>query len=297
MRERSKAGMFGYVKALSSELKVKQYELYKSVYCGLCHHMKKRGRFITFSLSYDFVLPSLFALAFTEKEKISFTKKRCLAHPFKKRPAVDGGDAMQSVADAAVLLVYYKLLDDKNDCDTGFFKRIASAFALMFAGSARKRVLKARGETTDAVIKSKIAELSLSEKEKRESFYDGASIFEELLAEVFSQSVESEHNRRCLHEIGYRVGRWIYVADAIDDIEHDKKSGSYNPFIFSGEDTDSAAFRESIELALRLELAEGEKALDLIDISDDGLRAIIENILYLGMPDTIHRILYKDCAK
>ena len=66
--------MFGYVKALTPELRVKEFELYRSVYCGLCHHIKKRSPFMTFSLSYDFVLPALFSLAFTDIENISFKK-------------------------------------------------------------------------------------------------------------------------------------------------------------------------------------------------------------------------------
>ncbi len=285
--------MFGYVKALVPELKVKEYELYKSVYCGLCHHMKKRSNFMTFSLSYDFVLPSLFALAFTEKENISLKKKRCLAHPLKKRKVLDGGDDMQTVADFAILLSYYKLLDDKTDRDGGFFKRFSSAFALMFASGARKKALKAGYGEIDGIIKQKISELSLCEKEKRESVYEGAGIFGELLAEVFSASVKKDSDRRCMYEIGYRVGRWIYIADALDDIPKDRKNGSYNPFVLSGEDTDSENFKQNIEISLRLELAESEKALDLLKINDKGLLALIENILYIGMPDVIHKILYQ----
>ncbi len=293
--------MFGYVKALTPELRVKEFELYRSVYCGLCHHIKKRSPFMTFSLSYDFVLPALFSLAFTDIENISFKKKRCLAHPLRKRRVVSGGENMQAVADAAILLVYYKLLDDKTDKDEKFSKKISSALALPFAARARKRVLRAGYSEIDDIIKEKIASLSLCEKERRESVYECASIFGELLAEVFSASVKKESDRRCMYELGYRVGRWIYIADALDDIEKDRKNGSYNPFILSGEDTSSQSFKENIEMALKLELSESEKAFDLLEIGDVGIFNIIQNILYIGMPDVIHRILYKkdckDCTK
>ena len=286
--------MFGYVKALTPELRVKEFELYKSVYCGLCHHIKKRSSFMTFSLSYDFVLPALFALAFTDIGSISFQKKRCLVHPLKKRKVIDGGENMQAVADAAILLVYYKLLDDKTDKDVKFFKRISSSSALPFAARARKKVLNAGYTPIDDIIKEKIASLSVCEKENSASVYDGATIFGELLAEVFSASVKKDSDRRCMYEIGYRVGRWIYIADALDDIPKDLKNGSYNPFISSGEDLSSDAFKENIEMALRLELSESEKALDLLEIGDPGIFNIIQNILYIGMPNVIHRILYKE---
>ena len=101
-----------------------------------------------------------------------------------------------------------------------------------------------------------------------------------------------------MYELGYRVGRWIYIADALDDIEKDRRNGSYNPFILSGEDTSSQSFKENIEMALKLELSESEKAFDLLEISDVGIFNIIQNILYIGMPEVIHNILYKkDCAK
>ena len=49
-------------------------------------------------------------------------------------------------------------------------------------------------------------------------------------------------------------------------------------------------------MALKLELSESEKAFDLLEIGDVGIFNIIQNILYIGMPDVIHRILYKkDC--
>ena len=256
---------------------------------------------MTFSLSYDFVLPALFALAFTDIGDISFKKKRCLVHPMRKRKVIDGGENMQAVADAAILLVYYKLLDDKTDKDEKFFKRAASSYALPFAARARKKVMNIGYTHIDNVIKEKIASLSLCEKEKNESVYECASIFGELLAEVFSASVKRDSDRRCMYQIGYRVGRWIYIADALDDIEKDRKNGSYNPFILSGEDTSSESFKENIEMALRLELSESEKALDLLEISDPGIYNIIQNILYIGMPEVIHNILYKkdckDCAK
>ena len=297
LRKRSRKRMFGYVKALTPELRVKEFELYKSVYCGLCHHIKKRSSLMTFSLSYDFVLPALFSLAFTDIGDISFKKKRCLVHPFRKRKVIDGGENMQAVADAAILLVYYKLLDDKTDKDERFFKRLSSSSALPFAARARKKVLKAGYTPIDDIIKEKIASLSLCEKENCASVYDGATIFGELLAEVFSASVKRDYDRRCMYEIGFRVGRWIYIADALDDIQKDIKNQSYNPFIASGDDTSSDSFKENIEMALRLELSESEKALDLLEISDPGIFNLIQNILYIGMPDVIHRILYKDARE
>ena len=48
--------MFGYIKPQIPELKVKEHELYKATYCGLCRAMGKRtGCMSKMTLSYDFV--------------------------------------------------------------------------------------------------------------------------------------------------------------------------------------------------------------------------------------------------
>ena len=47
--------MFGYVKACTPELKIKEFETYKAVYCSLCKKLgKSYGILSRFTLSYDF---------------------------------------------------------------------------------------------------------------------------------------------------------------------------------------------------------------------------------------------------
>lgn len=80
------------------------------------------------------------------------------------------------------------------------------------------------------------------------------------------------------------------MIDALDDLESDRKSGSYNAFIDSG-DAGDPGFGERIRQALIFELSEAEKALDLIDIPDPGLRDIIYNTIKLGMPEVADRVI------
>ena len=56
--------MFGYVKPNIPELKVKDNELYKATYCGLCRAMGKcTGCASRFTLSYDFAFAAVLRLA------------------------------------------------------------------------------------------------------------------------------------------------------------------------------------------------------------------------------------------
>ncbi len=46
--------MFGYVLINKEELKFKEYDVYKSYYCGLCQTLNNRsGRFAQLTLNYD----------------------------------------------------------------------------------------------------------------------------------------------------------------------------------------------------------------------------------------------------
>ena len=47
--------MFGYIKPAKAELKVKEWEAYQGIYCGLCKQLARRyGWFARMTLNYDF---------------------------------------------------------------------------------------------------------------------------------------------------------------------------------------------------------------------------------------------------
>ena len=96
---------------------------------------------------------------------------------------------------------------------------------------------------------------------------------------------------RIARTLGRHVGRWIYIVDAADDFEQDRKCKRYNPFdcLWQGGDmTDDR--REQIRAALICELQEMERAIDLLELDGD-LGGIIRNVMYYGMPLAAERVL------
>ena len=83
--------------------------------------------------------------------------------------------------------------------------------------------------------------------------------------------------------IGFYTGKWIYTADALDDMKKDAKSGSYNPFNLMFPEGIPEKDREMIKGAFVHSLAGIEMAADLIECSDESLKGIIYNIIYCGM--------------
>ena len=77
--------MFGYVVMNKPEMKFKDYDLYRSFYCGLCHELKDRYGFSgQLSLTYDmtFVVILLSALYEPDTEEGA---RRCIVHPARRQ--------------------------------------------------------------------------------------------------------------------------------------------------------------------------------------------------------------------
>ncbi len=280
--------MFGYIRPRKAEMKIKEYEYYKAVYCGLCHAEKKLSRRLRYTLSYDMVLLALCRIG-ALGEQSSFSKKRCPAHPAKGGLAVVDSPSLAYTAQVASILVYHKLLDDIAD-EKGFRKLAAK----MMLGGAKRAKNASPNEALDTFVKEKLNELYTLEKEGGSSVYDGAERFGELLGRLFSEGdTLSQADKVCLHEIGTRVGRFIYITDAYADREEDKKKGRYNPFHADGEESASESFRRSLVNALDIELLYAANALDLLSLKDSGIDCIIRNILTMGLPDVAEKVILK----
>ena len=61
--------MFGYVEPLKDELKIKEYNIFRSYYCGLCKTLKKEyGLFSRLCMNNDSVFLALILSSVHEEE-------------------------------------------------------------------------------------------------------------------------------------------------------------------------------------------------------------------------------------
>ncbi|MCD8311082.1 MAG: DUF5685 family protein [Firmicutes bacterium] len=295
--------MFGYVKPMTSELRLREEEFYRSVYCGLCRSMNSlTGRLSTLTLSYDMVFLALTRLAvFGERYDISL--RRCGVNPLRldRRHIMEDGDELRYAAGVSSLLVELKLEDDAKD-----ERGRARIFAKMSAGIAARRTTRSGvSEELEASLCNLLTELYEAEAQKPESVDICASIFGEALGEIFAFGASTEKDERILREIGRGCGRFIYIADAADDVSEDIKAGRWNPIaslwrdeIHGGVFSDTA--KAAILSSVKLELSRAAGAAELIELPPGGYPEtleIVKNILYLGMPDTARRILYEGGMK
>ncbi len=279
--------MFGYVKVNSGELKVREHELYKGAYCGLCRSMGKcTGQCSRMSLSYDFAFLVMLRLALTDT-KMSFSQKRCLAHPLKRRNVMDRNDQLDACAYAAAVLGYHKIRDDL--CDERGMKKLKARLYYPFVRSWRKKSLKAGYRELDEKVSKALEALSELEKRRLPSVDEPAAIFGQILSDITSFGLTGTEER-IARELGRCVGKWIYIVDALDDCVEDMEKGRYNPFLLLYGRVPQKNEFEGIANAIKVELLAAEAAMDLLETEKEPVKNIIENILYLGMPETVDRI-------
>ncbi len=285
--------MYGFVRPLKCEMKVRDFELFQSEYCGLCHALKQSyGFFSSFLVSYDLTFFSLL-LAVASDMPTSFENRRCVASPFKKKCVCVRSRALESSAGLCVILAYWKLRDDAHD--EGFWGSVPKRAALLLF---RRAYLKAKRVSPgfDGEVRRSLGELSVLEKNGCESVDAPADAFGRILA-YGAELVEDEKASRAAMEILYHVGRWIYIMDAVLDLKEDIKSGSYNALkrrfsVESGGLSDED--KEGIGLAAGCSVRAAQLAYELLpkmQASD-----VLENILYLGLPSVQKSVLNEKWA-
>lgn len=285
--------MFGYVKAEIPELKVREKEYYRAIYCGLCRAQGKcTGQCSRFTLSYDMAFLAAVRMAVLERYP-EFKRGVCIAHPVKKQPYAVMNSELEYCAHIGAILTYGKIKDDISDERGG--KRFVSRMLMPFARHGRRRALRRRSKFNadiryteiDKIVENKLYELYALEKSGTRSVDEPAEIFGQLLSEIaaFGTSGNAE---RILKNIGFNLGKWVYIVDAADDCEKDKEKGRFNPFLrmYDGELPD-AEQREIISDMLKVQLSALEPAFDLIEYGNNtDMQGIINNILYIGMPSS-----------
>lgn len=261
--------MFGYVVMNKPEIRFKDFDLYRSFYCGLCRELREKygisGQItLTYDMTFVVVLLSALYEPLTQKGTT-----RCVIHPVCKQP-VRKNAATEYGADMNVLLTYYKCMDDWED---------EKKFAALGYGKILQRKnnqLSYRYPEKAEKIRKLLEELSQMEKAGETDIDKMSGCFGRIMEEIFAWKTDVWEGS--LRRMGFYLGKFIYILDAYDDVEKDVKNGNYNPF---AEKYIMKGFDEQVRQLLIMMMAqtcrEFEK-LPIIKYTD-----ILRNILYSGV--------------
>lgn len=277
--------MFGYVRACKPELKIKEYETYKAVYCSLCKKLGKSfGILSRFTLSYDFTFLALLNMSLRDGCD-GFVQKRCAFNPLKKCNYCKDDKPLEMPAAAAMIMLYYKILD--NIADERGIKKIGYYLLKPIFSSAHKKAAKQYPDIESAVSEYIAAQNAL-EKAGCVSIDEAADPTAKVMEKILALCSDDETQKRVLRRMGYCLGRYIYLLDAAVDLESDKKSGSYNVL----KNTDDKDVENRIKQQLYFCINEASKAFELLDIKK--YKHILGNIIYLGLEETFIKELNKE---
>ncbi len=269
--------MFGYLTVQKGELLVKEYETFRAYYCGLCRALAGYGVHARLLLSYDCTFLYLLCSALSE-ERPQYGAMRCIAHPARKLPRAQAA-GRQYAAAVNVLLGYYSLKDHAQDGKNPFIGAAAGAY--------RRAVRKAAGQYPEAqrVILQQLEALHELEQQGCADIDQAADAFAAMLGALF---LPLGGQKEVLRVLGYNLGRFVYLCDALDDLEKDEQRGNYNPFL-QRFGADRAAARESARFNLQSSASGAGMALDLLNIRRHA--GILENIVYKGLPAKLEELL------
>lgn len=280
--------IFGYVRINKGELKVKEYEAYRGIYCSVCRSLGKNyGPAARMILSYDMTFLAMVRLA-SDNVVPCYKPGRCPFNPSKKcNYCTNCDEELNFVCAAAIIMFYYKVRD--NISDSPFFKKILMLFLLPFAIVKRNKAKRLYPEI-EAIIAESIVKQTECENKKTASFDEAAHSSAEALGKIFALNAKDKQNE--LYRFGYFVGRWVYLIDAADDLKSDIKYKSFNVFVNNFNLTNERINEDQVEKIRSTLNMSCACAIDAFEKTEfTVMLPVIENILFDGMEQAVENIL------
>ncbi len=264
--------MFGYVNANKQEMTEEQKIKYQSFYCGLCHKLgEKAGHLGQILLNYDmtFLIILLSGLYEPEESVEEFT---CAMHPLSKKQSRQN-EFSSYAADMDIILSYYNFLDDYRDEGSRLKKKFMDALQPEYDR------IKEIYPRQVAAVEEYIDKLSSAERCRESNLDKVMNYTGQMMEELFCYEEDDLWNEQ-LRQVGFYLGKYIYMLDAYEDREKDMKSGSYNPLIPICEQCADSyeVFCQQTLMTLMAECARAFERLPIVENAD-----ILRNIIYSGV--------------
>ena len=214
--------MFGYILPDKPNLYMKDYALYRAFYCGLCHQIGRcQGQCMRLAVNYDVTFLTILLHGLKEEE-LPFGKKACVLNPFKKKVVVLETEMLRKTAYLNALLIDFKCRDDRADGKKGTARLVGG----LIKGKVKKarKMLPQVGEILDRAYREQCDVEAAGPAEWRIAADPFGEAVKAIIRDLSGEAYIGE-----LGMIGYHLGQYVYLLDAIDDYDRDIKKKTYNP--------------------------------------------------------------------
>ena len=276
--------MFGYVRYDLPNLFVKDYLLYQALYCGLCRSIGAAcGQRARFGLTYDVTFLSALLHNMTGTD-IRIERRHCAEHCIRKRPIAAVDELTKELGALNTALAYQKYSDDIRDGGRG---RAARAW---FKKGYRRA--KQQYPAMVALVEEYVAAQEATERARVASLDAAAEPTAELMRKL-SVHFLKERSSAASQELFYAIGKWVYLIDALDDYDKDRKKGRYNPFflVYGSESRERLVADNGEEVEFLYDTLFYSMREGLRDISFSFNRDLTDNVILRGIPLETQRII------
>lgn len=280
--------MYGYVVPYKKELRAQDFVLYRSFYCGVCCALGKNyGTTVRLTTNYDITLFSLLLFDYTQGDLV-IEEHGCILNP-KRKAIVQPNPQLQTICALNVILTYFKAKDAVTDKE-GFGKK-----TVLRAVTKPYRKARAAEPELDKIVSDGYARLEKLENAACESLDRVADCFASLYRDcavaVAGDKIDDNFTRLC-----YNIGKFVYLADALDDVDEDAKKKRYNPYLkaFGLQTIESREkffndYRERLEFSINTCVSSAIISFNAIKFTQ--CRSLLANIITRGLPEKVNEIL------
>jgi len=261
--------VLGVMTVRKDEMKFKEFDRYRGYYCGLCRAIGRRcGSVCRLALSFEMTFLAMLHTSLYEPETES-SMRRCALHPLQKRLMLSN-EAIDYCADLSALVSYYDLRDGWED--ERRVDRLAESRLILKAAKRAGERLPRQKEAVERYVKA----LHEIEKSNDQNLDSAANLTGEMLAQLYV--MKEDVYARDLRELGYYLGKFIYLCDCYEDVERDIQKNNYNPLI---QRSTNGTFAADCEQMLSDMMARAALAFERLPLLEDA--EIMRNILYSGI--------------
>lgn len=272
--------MFGYVRPRRDLLEQDAFAAYHAAYCGLCRALGRQYGFrARFLVNYDMTF--LYLLRAAVAEARACKSCWCPARLCGRKSCIQDDAGFAPVAACTVILSYEKLRD--NVRDKHFLRSLPYRLLCLLYRRAFRKAARALPDFA-ALCAKQLSALHALEVAASPSVDATADAFARIVAGC-AADLPDPALRRPMEQVLYHTGRFLYLADALDDLKSDCAQQAYNPLRYRFSVCDGALCAADLDYLTQLTDSSvnlAGAALALLPLRAYG--ALLENILFLGLP-------------
>lgn len=215
--------MYGYI-VPPKNVTPAELGVFNAFYCGLCIRTGKlMGQKARLTVNYDIAFLSAL-LHDLKGQDVKVEQATCIANPIKKKSVICENELMDKIAAVNVMLAFYKAEDGVIDGEGLKYKLAKKSLFKAYQAS------KSAFSEADEIIDNGYAKLRSLEQANVVGLDRVSDVFarmmQDLVALLLGDKVDDNNLR-----FAYNMGKYVYLMDALDDIDEDFKARRYNPFL------------------------------------------------------------------